>query len=198
MTYEDFIQAGMLKGAWEYKSYEEQGFRTPSGKVEIYSDQLKAWGYDPLPDYKELPESPVSTPELFEEYPLIFTSAKDPHYFHSSGRNLPSLRKLSSEPIILIHPETASRFKIEEGDWVSIETKRGTIRQKARFAVDIDPRVIILSYGWWFPERKDLDLSGWKESNINILTNSDPPYEPAIGSTPLRGVLCRISKAQGF
>jgi anaerobic selenocysteine-containing dehydrogenase len=198
MTYDDFMQAGMLKGAWEYKSYEEQGFRTPSGKVEIYSDQLKAWGYDPLPDYKELPESPVSTPELFEDFPLIFTSAKDPHYFHSSGRNLPSLRKLSSEPIILIHPETASRFKIEEGDWVSIETKRGAIRQKARFAGDIDPRVIILSYGWWFPERQDLDLSGWKESNINILTNSDPPYEPAIGSTMLRGVLCRISKAQGF
>ena len=198
MTYEDFTRVGMLKGAWEYKSYVEQGFRTPSGKVEIYSDQLKAWGYDPLPDYKELPESPVSTPELFEEFPLIFTSAKDPHYFHSSGRNLPSLRKLSSEPILLIHPETASRFKIEEGDWVSVETKRGAIRQKAKFAGDIDPRVIILSYGWWFPERKDLHLSGWKESNINILTNSDPPYEPAIGSTPLRGVLCRISKAQGF
>lgn len=198
MTYEDFKQVGMLKGKWEYKSYEKQGFNTPSGKFEIYSEQLKEWGYDPLPNYKELPESPLSTPELFKEYPLIFTSAKDPHYFHSSGRNLPSLRRLSPEPIVLIHPETASRFLVDEGDWVSVETKRGRIRQKAKFAEEIDPRVIILSYGWWFPDRRDLALCGWKESNLNILTDSNPPYEPAIGSTPLKGVLCRISKATPF
>ncbi|HUL19986.1 MAG TPA: hypothetical protein VLZ10_00935, partial [Thermodesulfobacteriota bacterium] len=48
--------------------------------------------------------------------------------------------------------------------------------------------------GWWFPERKDLELLGWKESNLNILTDNGPPYDPAIGSTPLRAVLCRVHK----
>jgi anaerobic selenocysteine-containing dehydrogenase len=198
LTYDDFKQVGIVKGAWEYKTYEKRGFNTPSRKFEIYSERLKEWGYDSLPDYRELPESPVSTPELFEAFPLIFTSAKDPYYFHSSGRNLPSLRKRSPEPVVLLHPKTASRFHVHEGDWVSIETERGTIRQKAAFADEIDPRVVIVSFGWWFPERKDLELSGWKEANINILTSSAPPYEPAIGSTPLKGVLCRISKAEGF
>ena len=198
LTYDDFKQVGMLKGTWEYKTYERRGFHTPSGKFEIFSERMKEWGYDSLPDYKELPESPVSTPERFEDYPLIFTSAKDPYYFHSSGRNLPSLRKRSPDPVVLLHSQTASRFHIQEGDWVSIETERGTIRQKAAFADEIDPRVVILSFGWWFPERKDLDLSGWKEANINVLTSSAPPYEPAIGSTPLKGVLCRISKAEPF
>jgi anaerobic selenocysteine-containing dehydrogenase len=186
----------MLKGQWEYKSYEKKGFNTPSGKVEIFSQQLKEWGYDPLPHYQELPESPYSTPELFKEYPLIFTSAKDPFYFHSSNRNIPSLRKLSSDPIVLVHPETASHLGIDEGDWVSIETKRGAIQQRAKLTSEIDPRVIILSFGWWFPERKDLELSGWKESNLNILTDNGPPYEPAIGSIPLRAVLCRVHKAK--
>jgi len=198
MTYDDFKKTGFLKGKWDYKSYEKKGFKTSSGKVEIYSQQLKDWGYDPLPHYRELPESPYSTPELYKEYPLIFTSAKDPFYFHSSYRNIPSLRKLSPEPIALIHPETASRLKIAGGDWVSIETKRGAIQQKAKLNSEIDPRVIILSFGWWFPERKDLDLSGWKESNLNILTDNDPPYDPAIGSTPLRAALCRVYKAKGF
>jgi anaerobic selenocysteine-containing dehydrogenase len=78
---------------------------------------------------------------------------------------------------------------------VTIETKRGTIRQKARLNAEIDPRVVVLSYGWWFPERKDLELCGWKESNLNILTSSDPPYDPAVGSTHLRGVPCRIYKS---
>jgi anaerobic selenocysteine-containing dehydrogenase len=193
MTYDDFKNIGMLKGKWEYRGYEKKGFNTPSGKVEIYSQQLKEWGYDPLPAYQGLSESP-----LLKEYPLIFTSAKDPFYFHSAYRNISSLRKLSPEPIVLIHPETASHFGIDEGDWVSIETKQGTIRQKAKLNTEIDPRLIVLSFGWWFPERKDLELSGWKESNLNILTNNDPPYEPAIGSTSLRGVPCRISKSQGF
>jgi anaerobic selenocysteine-containing dehydrogenase len=188
----------VLNGSWEYRGYEKKGFDTPSGKVELYSERLKQWGYSPLPDYRELPESPLSTPELFQDYPLIFTSAKDPYYFHSSGRNLGSLRKLRPEPIVLIHPKTAISLKIADGDWVSIETQRGKIRQRAKLAEEIDPRVVILSFGWWFPERKDLALSGWKESNINVLTDSNPPYDAVIGSTPLRAVLCRISKSQGF
>ncbi len=119
-------------------------------------------------------------------------------YFHSSSRNFLPLRKISSDPVILVYPDTASPLAIEEGDWVSIETKRGAIRQKAKLNAEIAPRVVILSYGWWFPERKDLELSGWKESNLNILTNSAPPYDPAIGSTPLRAVPCRVYKSQGF
>jgi anaerobic selenocysteine-containing dehydrogenase len=193
MTYDDFKTIGILKGKWESKGYEKKGFHTPSGKVEIYSQQLKEWGYDPLPNYRDLYELSPS-----EEYPLIFTSAKDPFYFHSAYRNISSLRKLSPEPMVLLHPDTATHWEIGEGDWISIETKQGTIRQKAKLNREIDPRVIVLSYGWWFPERNDLEFSGWKESNLNILTNNDPPYEPAIGSTSLRGVPCRISKSQGF
>ena len=198
MTYDDFKHIGILKGEWEYRSYEKKGFNTPSGKVEIFSHRLKEWGYDPLPVYRELPESPYSTPELFKEYPLIFTSAKDPFYFHSSNRNIPSLRKLSSDPIVLIHPKTASHLGIDEGDWISIETKRGTIQQKAKLTPEIDSRVVVLSFGWWFPERKDLELSGWKESNLNVLTDNGPPYDPMVGSTSLRAVLCRMYKGQDF
>ncbi len=76
MTYEDFKKQGILKGKWEDRSYEHQGFHTPSGKVEIYSRQLQDWGYPPLPTYEELPGSPSITPEVFKEYPLVFTSAK--------------------------------------------------------------------------------------------------------------------------
>ncbi len=193
MTYDDFKSIGILKGKWEYRGYEKKGFNTPSGKVEIYSQQLKEWEYDPLPSYQDLPESP-----LLKEYPLIFTSAKDPFYFHSAYRNISSLRKLSPEPIVLIHPDTAAHLGIDEGDWVSVETKQGMIRQKAKLNTEINPRVVVISFGWWFPERNDLELSGWKESNLNILTNNDPPYDPAIGSTSLRAVPCRIYKSEGF
>jgi hypothetical protein len=53
----------------KYKKYEEKGFGSPTGKVELYSTAFEKHGYDPLPFYREPPESPVSTPELLEEYP---------------------------------------------------------------------------------------------------------------------------------
>jgi len=198
LTFEDFKEMGILKGDWEYKAYEKKGFKTPSGRVEIYCGRLKDWGCDPLPSYGEIQSSSRGDPDSSEQYPFILTSAKDAHYFHSAYRNIPSLRKLSPNPVVLMHPETASQRGIREGDWVSIETERGSVRQKTAFSEELDPRVVIGSIGWWFPERNDLELSGWKEANFNILTSSEPPFDPAIGSTNLRAIPCRISKSDGF
>jgi anaerobic selenocysteine-containing dehydrogenase len=56
-----------------YRKYDGflEGFLTPSKKVEIYSERLEKFGYDPLPVYKEPAESPASRPDLAKEYPLI-------------------------------------------------------------------------------------------------------------------------------
>ena len=54
--------------------YREHGFDTPSGKCEFYSEELVQMGIDPLPIYREPPESPVSNPELAKEYPLVLTT----------------------------------------------------------------------------------------------------------------------------
>jgi anaerobic selenocysteine-containing dehydrogenase len=94
-----------------------------------------------------------------------------------------------------IHPDTAGDLGILEGDMVYIETKRGRIKQKAMLNEGIDPRVVGLSYAWWFPEQGVESLHGWKESNINILTDNKPPYNPQIGSANLRGILCKVYKA---
>jgi len=198
LTYEDFKQMGILRGNWKYRSYEEEGFRTPSGKVEIYSQRLKDWGCDPIPAYREIQEPSKNDFDLSEQYPLILTSAKDPFSFHSAYRNIASLRRLSPDPIVLMHPETASKRGIREGDWVSIETERGSIQQKTALSLDLDPRVLVGSSGWWFPERNDLELSGWKEANFNILTSNEPPFDPTIGTPNLRAIPCQISKSSGF
>lgn len=192
MTYEAFKNQGMLRGKWTYRSYEGKGFGTPSKKVEIYSTRFKEWGYDPLPRWRGDGKGAAGLSE--DRFELILTSAKDPNYFHSAYRNLPSLRRLSPDPEVFLHPETAEKLGLREGDWAWIETGLGRIRQKAALDPNLHPRVAVAAYGWWFPERKDLELSGWKESNINILTENGPPCEPAIGSTTLRGFPCRIYK----
>jgi hypothetical protein len=46
----------------------------------------------------------------------------------------------------------------------------------------MDPRVVVLDYGWWFPEGDAADLHGWTRSNVNILTDNQPPFSRETGS----------------
>ena len=102
----------------EYRKYERMGFGTPTGKFEIYSTIMEEWGYDPLPDHVEPPESPVSTPERYKDYPLILnTGAKQPMYWHSQGRQLRSLRRLSPEPLVELNDKTAAELGIKRGEY---------------------------------------------------------------------------------
>jgi len=131
---------------------------------------------------------------LAKEYPLILTTGRrSQQFFISEHRQIPSLRKKDPFPRVIINPTTAAQYGINEGDWIYIETPRGRITQKALFEKDIDPRVINCQMGWWYPEAEGPDY-GWDESNCNILTSSDPPYDPVYGSYQLRGLLCKISK----
>ena len=137
----------------KYKKYETEGFGTPTGKFEIYSTMMEEWGYDPLPGHVEAPESPISTPERYEEYPLILnTGAKQPMFWHSQGRQLKSLRKLSTEPLIEINSKTAEEYGIAQGDYVWIETVRGKLRMRAHLHDAIHEKVVSIPHGWWLPE----------------------------------------------
>lgn len=194
MKFEQFKERGILYGDKKYYKYREDGFRTPSRKVEIYSAQLEAMGYEPLPAYLEPPETPFGSPELYEKYPLVLTSSKNPYFVHSTGRSLASLRRQSPEPVAELNPQTATKLGIKQGDWVYIETPRGRIKQRLQLNEALDPRIIFVAYGWWFPERSVSGLHGWQESNINMLT-SGSPLDPALGTPNLRGGLCRVYKA---
>jgi anaerobic selenocysteine-containing dehydrogenase len=194
LSFNEFRKIGVIVGKKQYRCHEVNGFDTPSSKVELYSSQLKNWGFDPLPSYHEPPETPYSDPELSKDYPLLYTTWKSEPYRHSGGRQIASLRNSHPDPTIVIHHETAGRLGIQEGDWVYIETKRGKIKQKASLTAGIDPRVVGIDYAWWFPEKGLSSLYGWAESNINILTDDNLPFNREIGSTNLRGILCKIYK----
>jgi len=197
LTWEKAKEMPYIKGETEYRKYEKKGFSTPTRKVELYSTIFEEWGYDPLPRYREIPESPVSKPEMAKEYPYILTAgARCPVFFHSEHRMIPWLREIHPDPIVEIHPQTAEKHGIKEGDWVFIESPRGRIKQRAKLTTGIDPRVVAAQHGWWFPEVKTPD-HGWDKSNINILTDNDPAgYDVAMGSTNLRVLLCKIYRAE--
>ncbi|MBI5603348.1 MAG: molybdopterin-dependent oxidoreductase [Deltaproteobacteria bacterium] len=187
LTYDQFKEVGVLKGKGRYKKYEDQGFKTPSKKVELYSEPLKNWGFDPLPTLSKLTEVSL-------EYPFWATSRKNPYFFHSAYRQIASLRSKYPQPRIEIHPQAAKILGLTEDDWAFIITVKGKIEQQVHLTEDIDPRVVFLDYGWWFPEKKIETLFDWDRSNLNILTAAEP-FDPVLGTPNLRAFPCRIEKS---
>ncbi len=201
LKWNEFKEIGFLAKAGKDQPYYKYrtdywrkggGFPTPSGKVELYSNVMKELGYDPLPNYIEPHESPYATPELYQEYPLILsTGARSPNYFLSQYRQIPLLRERQPHPLVQIHPETAKRLGIRNGDWVWIETPRGRIKQVAEVFEGIDPRVVMAQASWWYPEEPSPDHGVWR-SNANVLTRNEPPFDPVFGSTEFRALLCKV------
>lgn len=205
ITWKEFTRMGFLAKTgkeqpyYKYKTDYWQkggGFATNTGKVELYSTVMEKLGYDPLPYYLEPNESPYSTPELAQEYPLILSAGgRSPYYFHSQYRQVPWLRERQPYPIVQIHPETAGSLGIKNGDWIWIETPRGKIKQVAEVFAGIDPRVVVAQASWWYPEDPGPDHGIWK-SSVNVLTRNDPPFDPAMGSATFRALLCKICKVE--
>ncbi len=180
--------------------YEETGFPTLSGKVELYSSALEKLGYDPLPFYEEPPESPVRTPEVAKEYPLILnTGGRFMPMYHSDWRQWGiGTREKHPDPLMDIHPDTARELGISEGDWAYIETRRGRIKQKARLNPGILRNVVNVEHGWWFPEQpaKEPSLGGVWESNVNVLTLDEPDCcDRLSGGWATRALLCKVYRA---
>ncbi|MCJ7594566.1 MAG: molybdopterin-dependent oxidoreductase, partial [Desulfobacterales bacterium] len=173
---------GILYAPKSYDLYKSRGFKTPSQKIEITSGTLAEAGFDPLPTYREPSRSPVSTPELAKEYPLIMiTGARIKEYIHTQLRNIPEIRQLAPEPVAELHPAAASKYGIADGKEMIVETKEGSIKLLARLNPDIADRVISVPHGW-------------AKANVNELVNSDF-LDPILGCPEDKGLLCRVRPA---
>lgn len=191
LDFEGFCERGMLIGEQQYRKYETKGFETPSGKLELQSRLCSLLGLASLPEYREPPLSPVSTPELAEQYPLILiTGVKIKHFFHSELRQISALRRANPQPRVEIHPETARSLDIGDGDSVWIETPVSRVQMKARLWDGVALDVVSAQHAWWFPEEGPPDY-GWERSNVNLLFGDDG-FDPETGSEPLKSHLCRV------
>lgn len=172
---------GVYYHDFRYRKYEKgllrpdgkPGFMTSTGRYEFFITLFDSWGVDALPFYEEPPTSPYSTPDLAEEYPLVLTTGKRSfEFFHSEWRQADTTsRELHPVPYFDIHPVTAEKYGVVEGQWAWIENQMGKCRQVARFNATLDPRVISTEHGWWFPEQDAAEpsLFGVFDCNPNNL-----------------------------
>ena len=171
------------------------GFATPSRRVELYSDTLRAHGYPPLPEYVEPAMGPLSRPDLAQRFPLVLTDTKSNHYIHSQYRHVARLRRHEREPRVEMHPATAAARGIGENDWIELSTPHGRMRARARFADALDPRVVRATVGWW-QDCTQLGLAGYDAeddagANLNRTIGS-AGVDPMGGCEPHKSYLCEV------
>jgi anaerobic selenocysteine-containing dehydrogenase len=133
-----------------------------------------------------------------ERFPLILTCAKDTLFCESQHRALPSLRRRARDPEVEIHSSTAAARGIAAGDWVHIDTHRGSVRARARLTDTLRPDVICGHHGWWqaCPEigAPRYDAFSADGANLNLIIGNDA-IDPISGSVPHRAYLCEIRRA---
>ena len=201
LTYDEVIEMGALMNPPIEKKYEKfGGFATPSRKFELYSTILEKLGYDPLPYYEEPAESPLRTPEVAREYPLILnTGGRFMPQHHSEFRHYGmGMREKYPDPWTEINTGDAQKLGIQDGEWVFIETRRGRIKQRARVTDRIPQGIVNCQASWWFPEMPagEPSLHGVFESNANVLCLDEPDtLDPLTGGWQSRALLCKVYKA---
>ena len=129
------------------------GFDTATGRIELWCSMYNNLGLDPLPSYEEPVPSPLSTPELCEEYPLVLTTgARLWGMFHSEHRQIPRMRALHPEPLVYVNPKTAADFGVKDGDWVWVENHRGRCKRVVKETPIVNERTASTDHAWWHPE----------------------------------------------
>lgn len=169
-------------GKIDYGSYRAKGFKTPSGKFEIFSSHLKDMGFSPLPSYEA-----GSLPREGEFILITFTSNLQTY----RTANSKWLSEIAHENYTWINKDVARSLGINEGDKVTIESEFGSITGKAYLTAGIHPRAVALAQGfghWGYgsiargkrykSSDPDTDAIWWESNGVDpnpiIPINRDP------------------------
>ncbi|GER92034.1 molybdopterin oxidoreductase [Dictyobacter vulcani] len=141
-------------------------FRTPSGKVEFYSEQAIAKGYDPLPGWEpEVEARPEPTRPASKEEPLPLLSPAAHHFISSTFGNQQTMISKERNPTLRIHAEDAKLRGIRSGQLVRVSNERGWCHLVAEVSEDVRPGVLATTTVWWPKFSPDQRNINWTTSD---------------------------------
>ena len=143
-------------------------FPTPSGRIEIWSDEAAArWTTDPLPGFVEPVES--TRERRTPRFPLNLLTPNTKHRIHSQFGNLATMRALEPHPVIALSPADARARQITGGDMVRVFNDRGTLSVRCRIDDGLKPGCVSLHNGWWLADGGAVNvLSAARETDMGF------------------------------
>ena len=123
------------------------------------------------------------------------TGGRVPFYHHNTLRNVPWLREIYPVPELWMYPSDAEKYGLQDGAWAWVESRRGKIRAVVSVTEGIKPGAVYMER-FWNPETLQAKTHGWTETNVNMLTRAEAPFNDVVGTYTLRGFLVKVYPAE--
>ncbi len=161
-----------------FRDGERVRFRTPSRKIELYSQQLADKGFDPMPVYT--PPEPV--PRGF--YRLNY--GRMPAHTFGKTTNNPLLFELSPENQLWVNPLVAREWGIKSGDYVRLGSPKGVVSNRIRVRVTerIGPDSVFMAHGFGHKSKRLRLTGGVGADDASLMSNIKT--DPIMGGTGMR------------
>jgi anaerobic selenocysteine-containing dehydrogenase len=175
--YEHFRQTGIYSGEDQTRiglsdfiaDPEKNPLATPSGKIELASENYAKTGFAAVPTYRGMADE--------EKYPLRLVTPHSLYRFNSSYSNVQWFK--DREPHALwMNPADAKKRGIQEAHKVIVRSPRGKMLISVMITEDIMPGVVCLLQGIW----PRLDENGMDHAGATNILTSTEPTEPCKGS----------------
>jgi biotin/methionine sulfoxide reductase len=150
---------------------DQHKLRTPSGRIELYSDRIAGFGYDDCPPHATWIE-PAEWLGATGGFPLHLVSSQPRFRLHSQmdGGPVSARGKVAGREAILIHPADAAPRGIAAGDVVRVHNARGACLAGAVITDAVRPGVVQLSCGAWYDPVDGAADALCRHGNANMLT----------------------------
>jgi anaerobic selenocysteine-containing dehydrogenase len=144
---EELMQKPVIPDQTEHPAYGNMKFKTPSGKIELWSDRAtKLWGANPLPTYDPLND--------FGEghLPLRLMTPNIASRIHSQFGNLQVIRSVVEEPVWEVSVADARSRGLRSGDMIRIFNARGEVRGRVNVTARVRNGSLVFPNGIWLGE----------------------------------------------
>lgn len=162
-TLKDLKKTGIWQDELRYHKFKEEGLETPSGMIEIYSDQAEYLGLNPMPEYSE--EHRVKPDE---DYPFQLVNAKMQYHCNLHTQNNPYLMGIEDENWVELNPADAQRLGIIDGDRVEVASPLKKVTIKAKVSDGVQPGVLKVIHGHGFGRTVGRNCRG-KGTHVNVI-----------------------------
>lgn len=182
ITMEKLQEGAQINPLSPVVAWENKNFKTPSGKIELYSNGAKENGVNPLPEYVLPKENVIPLDIGHQEFPFQFLTVHPKDGLNAQFRQEIGQEDAQIVPYVYLHPQVAEKYYVRNNDFVIVENERGQIKGMVKITSKVRPDVVKMYQGSWIKEG----------GGVNFLT---PSIIPDMGEgTPYYDCVCNIRK----